>query len=132
MATVRGILLAPGLRPNAAGAGPPQVRGAAIRVDPEEHLAFRRVSLFAGLILLFMRVGNIQQLQTYLVGFNLPLLYIIAVPAIIGTVLCGGIRRVFRARPGFYWAAFGIWLVMGVPFSSWLGGSLSELSQFLR
>jgi len=87
----------------------------------------RTFTFYLALALVFIKFAMLQEIQTRAMGFNGHLLYIFGVPAILGVILAGGLRRAFDGRPAFYWLAYGVWLAIGIPFSSWRGGSLPAL-----
>jgi len=95
--------------------------------DPAQTFA-----LGLGLVLLFLRTSMLHQLQAGLMGFNLRLLYVFGLPALLGVVLTGGVQRSFRGRTAFYWAGFAIWMAVATPFSIWRTGSAQLFIDFLR
>jgi hypothetical protein len=95
--------------------------------DPIQTMAFG-----LGLGLLFLRTSMLHQLQAGLMGFNLRLLYVFGLPALLGVVIAGGIQRSFRGRPAFYWAGFAIWMAVATPFSVWRMGSATLFLGYLR
>jgi O-antigen ligase len=117
------------LRPSQASA--PLVDPAA-RIEDISVTKRRRFALFFGLILVFLRVSLLNQIAAQLLGFNNYLLYIFGPPAILGLLLTGGIGRTFKMRTSLYWMAFLGWMIIDVPFSSWRGGSLAFLIQYIR
>ena len=74
----------------------------------------------------------LHQVQAYLTGINLRLLYLVGIPALVAVVLGGGIQRSFRGRPAFYWIGFAAWALMAVPFSVYRGGSARLMFTYLR
>jgi hypothetical protein len=95
--------------------------------NPVRNIAFRM-----GVILVFIRFSIIHQLIAYLLHINLYLLYLFGIPTLLGVVLAGGVRRTMRGRPAILWTIFVVWLVVGVPFSSWKGGSAASLNAYVR
>lgn len=85
-----------------------------------------------GICLVFLRFSMLHQIQTRTMGFNLYLLYIVAIPAMLGLVVAGGLQRSFRGRPTYYWLGFVMWFALATPFSSWRGSSTGLLMMFLR
>ena len=104
--------------------------GDAPEVVPPDPL--RSIAFYLGLLLLFLRISMLHQFQTVMMGFNLYLLYLFGIPAIIGVVAAGGLRRAFRGRPAYYWAGFAIWMFLAIPFSSYRRGSAELLLTYLR
>ncbi len=104
--------------------------GDAPEVVPPDPL--RSIAFHLGLLLLFLRISMLHQVQTVMMGFNLYLLYLFGIPAIIGVVVAGGLRRAFRGRPAYYWTGFAIWMFLAIPFSSYRRGSAELLLTYLR
>jgi hypothetical protein len=104
--------------------------GDAPEVVPPDPL--RSIAFHLGLLLLFLRISMLHQIQTVMMGFNFYLLYLFGIPAIIGVVAAGGLRRAFRGRPAYYWAGFAIWMFLAIPFSSYRRGSAELLLTYLR
>jgi O-antigen ligase len=100
--------------------------------DPNKRSPIRYLALYFGCALLFLRISDFQALQTYVLHVNLGLLYIAGFPAIIGTLLCGGVPRAFRGRPAYYVVAFFLWICAAIPTSIWPGGSFQLASDYLR
>jgi len=98
----------------------------------DEGGPMRSLALLLGLSLLFLRMSMLHQILDYVTGVPLRLLYIVGIPALLGVVVAGGIQRAFRGRPTLYWVAFVGWLIAGLPFSSWRGGSALWLMNYLR
>src|SRR4051794_17916939 len=84
---------------------------------------FRRFAFYLALCLVFLRFSMLHEVLTYFTGRNTYILYVFGPPAILGTLLCGGVARTMRGRPAFYWVGFVLLLFLAVPFSSWPGGS---------
>ncbi len=94
--------------------------------------AMRRMALSMGLVMVFLRFSMLHQLQAHTMGFNLRLLYIFGIPAILGVLVAGGIQRSFRSRPTIYWLLFVLWLFPATLFSSWKIASATLLLAYLR
>jgi len=92
----------------------------------------RRITLYLVLAFIFLRVSDIHELLTTKLGFNSYILLIVGVPAILGVILNGAIRRTLRLRAGRYWLALFGWMLLAVPFSTWRGGSLSLVETYGR
>ena len=115
-------------RPRFRAAAPPIPLAAVSEADdPVRKTAFR-----LGLALVFLRFSMLHQIQSMLMHVNLRLLYLVGIPALLGVLVAGGIRRTFRGRPAVYWTAFAVWMVLATPFSSWIGGSASFVLVYLR
>ncbi len=120
--------------PPTPGAPPqrPLPRMAASEADPWEANPFRRFFLFCALATLFIRLSVLPEVIAYLTNVNTYLLYFVAPPALVGVVLMGGIRRIFRSKASLLWMAFFAWMVIATPFSSWRGGSTQRVLDYAR
>ncbi len=92
----------------------------------------RRGAFRLGAFLLFLRVSYLHEIETYLTRVNLRLLYIFGMPAILGIVIAGGLRRALRGWPAYCWVAYAGWIALSIPFSSWVGGSFRVMAVFVR
>ncbi|HEX8986291.1 MAG TPA: O-antigen ligase family protein, partial [Bryobacteraceae bacterium] len=92
----------------------------------------RRLAFRVGLAVVFLRFSLLQALLTGTIHVNLRLLYIFGLPALVGVVLSGGLRRSFQGRLAWYWVGYAAWMAAAVPFSMWKGGSASLVFGFLR
>ena len=88
------------------------------------------VTFYMALATAFIKFAMLQEIQTYVMGFKGYLLYIFGVPALLGILLTGGLRRVTVGRTAFYWLAFGVWIVVCIPFSSWRSDSFKVAKNF--
>ncbi|HKE28871.1 MAG TPA: O-antigen ligase family protein [Bryobacteraceae bacterium] len=80
-----------------------------------------------GLALIFVKFSLLQEILGYLLGFNAGVLYVFGIPALLGVIVAGGVPRTLQGHPSRFWLAFGFWLAMTIPFSSWQGGSFHEV-----
>jgi hypothetical protein len=92
----------------------------------------RKFAFVLGFALLFLRASMLHQIQTALMGFNLRLLYIVGLPALLGVVLAGGVQLTLRHRAAWYWIGFAGWMALSVPGSVWKMGSLLLLVGYVR
>jgi len=104
--------------PNAAYANP-------LAIYNERNNPLRTLSLSLGFALVFLRVSAFHQVQTVLMhGINLRLLYVVGIPAILGTLLCGGLPRTFKRSPGLYWTLYFCLMCAACITSAWPGDSV--------
>jgi O-antigen ligase len=126
----------PGLERNPAPAATPlpQRLAAAVDLQWETDLAnpLRRFTFYFALAVIYIRFSVIHEVLAVLLNLNLYLLYIVLPPALAGVILTGGIRRTWSARSGRYWFLFLAWLCLSAPFSSWLGGSVTEVYTYVK
>src|SRR5262249_19349605 len=80
-------------------------------------------SLKLGLLLVFLLFSMLHQIQTYLMGVNLYLLYLVGIPAIVGVVVAGGIGRTLHGRPALYLLGFVAFMALAGSIGSARGGS---------
>ena len=99
--------------------------------DEETHNPARIFAFKPALLLVLLRFGMLHQTLSYLAHFNLRLLYVFGIPALLGLALSGGIRRSFRASPAWYWTAYMLWMGLAVPFSTWRGDSLRVFGSYV-
>jgi putative inorganic carbon (HCO3(-)) transporter len=92
----------------------------------------RSFAFYSALVLLFLRFSYLPETVQYFTGMNTYLLYIAGPPALIGVVALRGLERTFRYAPAKFWLAFLVWMVLAVPFSSWIGGSFKLAQTYIR
>ena len=92
----------------------------------------RKLGFFCAVGLLFLYVSMMHVLLATMIGGGVKLLFVVGILAMIGMVCGGGIGRTFRGRPAYYWAAFFLWLMLALPFSTWKGGSANWLWGYFR
>jgi hypothetical protein len=104
--------------------------------DPQWALDYgnplRRVGFYFTLGLIFVRFSMLNDLLTYVLHVNLYLLYLTTIPALIGFVASGGIRRSLQSKPVLLWCGFVAWMIVCVPFSVWKGASAGSLFVYIR
>ena len=120
---VRALAKPPAGGAEAAPVAPP---AGAATLDNEINNPLRIFSFQLALALVFFRVSAFHQAQTMLMHVNLKLLYVVGIPAILGTILCNGVQRAFRKSPAFYWTAYWVWMVAACSTSIWPGDSIRK------
>jgi len=90
------------------------------------------VTFYMALSFVFIKFCFLQEVLAWVLHVNTYILYIFALPAIVGMLLTGGLRRTMAARPAYYWVAFGLWTAIATPFSSWIGGSIGITRGFFE
>ena len=119
----------PGIAPEATSVKPPNPP---IREDSQQSNPVRKLSFYFGLAFIFAVFGVVPELAYHFTGTNTYLIYWVAPAAILGALITGGIRRTFQYRAAWYWMAFFVWMVVGIPFSYWRGGSTNVLYDYTR
>jgi len=92
----------------------------------------RKLAFYFGLAFIFVEFGVLTELTYYVTGISTYLIYWVAPGAILGALFTGGLRRTLQNRAAWYWIAFFIWLLVGLPFSSWRGGSTGLIYDYTR
>ena len=100
--------------------------------DPDQNNVVRKFSLALAFVVVFLRISAFHQMEAYLLHVNLRLLYIFGIPAVLGTLLCGGVQRAMRWSPAYWWTGYVLWMTLAIPFSSWAGGSAAVVSNYIR
>jgi O-antigen ligase len=98
----------------------------------DQNDSMRRLALAAGVALTFIRFGFVHELIYEKVGFNTYILFVFGIPALLGVVSSGGVKRALAGKAAWYWLFFGLWSVICVPFSSWPGGSSETVQVYWR
>jgi O-antigen ligase len=90
------------------------------------------MAFWFGVGVVFVRFSMIHEAAMYLLGVNLYLLYIFAIPALAGVVLTGGLPRTFSAPAVYLWFGFALWMAAAVPFSWWQGNSFEFVLGYFK
>ena len=77
-----------------------------------------------GRLMVFVTFGMIAEFLFFLLHFNTYIAYLVIPLAWIAVVAAGGIGRTLRHRAAWYWMMFWFFMMLSVPFSTWLGGSV--------
>ena len=93
---------------------------------------FHRFVFFCALALTFVQMTFIHELISTIFNVRSFLPPLFGSLAIIGLIVTGGMRRVFHAQAAYWVVAFAIWVALGIPFSSWKGGSLDVILPYFR
>jgi O-antigen ligase len=88
--------------------------------------------LLATLGFLFLKISSIHEIVSSMLGTTVPVMYVLIPVAVGASILSGGLKRAFANKVGVLWVCFAVWLLIGVPFSSWPGGSLGSWTNFAR
>lgn len=92
----------------------------------------RKLAFYSSLGLLLVLLAVLSEIIATITGKNTYLLYLVGPPAILGTVLTGGVRRTLQQRAAYYWIAFFAWMLLATPFSDWKGGSFQRVLDYGR
>jgi O-antigen ligase len=98
----------------------------------DAHEKRRRIFLYFVLALVFMRFSMVHQILEHLLHADIYLIYLVAIPALIGIPVTGGFKRAFEYRSAMYWTAFALWMIPTSVFSTWRGGSVSLITGYYR
>jgi hypothetical protein len=97
----------------------------------DESNVFRKLAFRAGTLMLFMRVADLPDLLYAVLHFNTYLLYVVGPPAMLGAAFTGGIGRAFRFTGSWLWLGFLGCMLLSLPFSSWVGGSVGDFKLYV-
>lgn len=80
----------------------------------------------------FARFSMLQDVVTFHLHTRLYVLYLLVPVALIGGLASGGLRRAFAHRAAFFWLALVGWMIVCIPASTWIGGSIGVVSTYVR
>lgn len=100
--------------------------------DLQIDSVFRKLAFYSTVALVFLHYTRLHEVINYYTNVNTRILYVFTVPAVLGFLVCGALRRSFSGRAVVYWTAFVIWMTLAIPFSTWKGGSITTVSAFIR
>lgn len=123
--TVSDSLLPARPRPNRVPAGPTITLSAGDSQIDYRAYPLHTIMVYSALALVVTKFGNLAEVQAFLTGVHVYLLYIFGAPVALGLVLAGGFQRTIVNRPALYWVAFSFWMFLCVPFSYWKGGAFA-------
>lgn len=86
----------------------------------------RRLAFLCGLATIFVKLTVLPELLVTFLHVNTYLLWIVSPPALFGALFAGGIGRTLQHRAGRLFLWFFVWMTLSIPFSSWVGGSVTE------
>lgn len=112
------------------GQGAGSAPRAASPLESAERDVLRKLAFRAGLGMLFVMMAVLPELLAAILHVNTYLLYIVAPPAIFGAVFTGGLGRTLRHRAAWMWVGFVCCMAISVPFSSWVGDSVSAIKGY--
>lgn len=92
----------------------------------------RRIFLYFVLAFVFMRFSMVHQILEHLLHADTYLIYLVAIPALIGIPATGGFQRTFKYHSALYWTAFALWMIPTAAFSTWRGGSVTLIIGYYR
>lgn len=114
-------------------ASPPvSAAGSQVQEDTQQTSPVRKLAFYFGLGFVFVVFSVLAELTYYITGMNTYVIYFFAPAAVLGALFTGGIGRTLRHRAAWYWLAFYLWMVVGVPFSYWRGGSTPVIYDYAR
>lgn len=98
----------------------------------EASSPLQRIALFFACAFIFVQFSFLHEIIA--IKFHIPsyLPPLMGAPAVLGLLLTGGVRRLLNHRAAFWYVLFCAWLVVGIPFSSWRGGTANALSHFFQ
>jgi len=98
----------------------------------EDPGLIHKIGLYAGLGWLAIMASMVHELLAYLLHINTYLLYLVGPPAILCAILTAAIPRMLSSRAAKYWLFFAGLMAVSVPLSTWAGGSMLRLLDYVR
>jgi len=92
----------------------------------------QRVGFLAGLATIFVKLTVLPELLATYLHVNTYLLWIVSPPALFAAFFTGGVGRTLKHKAGRMFLWFFIWMMLGLPFSSWVGGSVPEFRVYAQ
>lgn len=93
---------------------------------------FRRVAFLFGLGFIFVQFSFLHEIIGITLRLRSFLPALFGIPAVIGVILSGGLRRAFSVRSTYWWILFLASMGASVVFSAWPGESMRIFSSYVR
>lgn len=100
------------------------------RGDTREKI--RSIGFKCALAVVFLRFSALPEIIASITGVDTYILYLFGPFALLAAFFSGGLRRTFREKPAKFWLWLLVWMILGVPFSSWKGGSFSNVTAYIK
>jgi O-antigen ligase len=100
------------------------------REDTREKI--RSIGFKCALALVFLRFSALPEVIASITGVDTYIIYLFGPLALLAVIFSGGLRRTFQEKPAKFWLWFLVWIIIAVPFSSWKGGSFSEVTVYIK
>jgi O-antigen ligase len=117
-------------------AAPAPAGVAALPVAPrwlaDFHHPVQRVAALIAIVLIFLRFSMVPEVLTAILGLPSFLYYMLLPLGFVCTAMTGGLGRVFEEKAARWWMLFGFWIFVTTPFSTWRGGSVELLLNFIK
>lgn len=111
---------------------PVAAANAAIPLPVEAVRPAQRAALNFTMLFLFFRISFLHEFLTSKIGIDLHLLMLIGGISFLAALLTGRLMAAVKDRIAILWLVFALCLFCATLFSSWRGGSLPVLSDYLR
>lgn len=92
--------------------------------------SFRKLGFAAVLVYLALKFGMVHEFIAFKLGIDTHMIILVTVGAFVSTIVSGAMGRILRSKILIALMLFSIWLIVGVPFSSWIGGSFAFVFNF--
>jgi hypothetical protein len=111
---------------------PAPVSGQIAHVEDGPRNVLQRVAFLAGLATIFAKISVLPELLVTFLHVNTYILWIVSPPAMFGALFTGAIGKTLKHKSGrlFFW--FFVWMMISLPFSSWVGGSVPEFRFYFQ
>src|SRR5688572_20287982 len=90
------------------------------------------LALMLALVFVFLRFSYAHEMLAGALGFDLRLVLVVGIPALLTAIFNGALQRTFQWRVAQYWALFILWMFLAIPFSQWVSGSLDAAVTYFR
>ena len=95
-----------------------------------QNQSFRKLGFTAVLAYLVLKFGMVHEFIAFKLGIDTHMVVLVTAAAFLATLVSGAMGRIVRSKILIAMMLFSIWLVVGVPFSSWIGGSIGYVLNF--
>ncbi len=111
---------------------PAPVPGQIAQVQDAPANMLQRLAFFFGLATIFAKIAVLPELLVTFLHVNTYLLWIVSPPALFGALFTGAIGKTLRHKSGRLFLWFFLWMLISLPFSSWVGGSVPEFRFYFQ
>ena len=105
---------------------PAPVTGQIAQVEDAPRNVLQRVAFLFGLATIFAKIAILPELLVTFLHVNTYILWIVSPPALFGALFTGAIGKTLKHKSGRLFLWFFLWMMISLPFSSWVGGSVPE------
>lgn len=89
------------------------------------HHPLRVFGYYLSVAYILTKIGIIHEVLGFKLGVDTHLPLVLGLPAILLALLGGALQRSLPIRITHFWLAFGVWLMLSIPTSYWMAGSIN-------